>query len=108
MANQFFQIPITNQPNQIFTCTIPQGQNNITLNFIVIWNEVALYWMLSLTNAQIDLLEMLPLVNTDSNFLSQFAYFDIGSAYLMPTSNNAPAWPGLTDWGTNYVMAWGP
>lgn len=107
------QIPLTNQPNQSFDITIPQGSSNITLTFFVFWNRIAGYWEMNITNTTtgVMLIASLPLITglpPAQNLLRQWAYLNIGQAYIVPISDEAPNYPGETDWGINFVMVWGP
>jgi hypothetical protein len=108
------QIPITNQPNQKFRVTVPVNGVNIPLNFQVSWNEMGDYWQMDIADALTDedLIVGLPtIVGQDpaQNLLDKFEYMEIGEAYVVPIAKNLDRdWPGLTDWGTNFILLWGP
>lgn len=107
------KIPLTNQPNQSFNVVIPIGDTNITLGFFIYWNRIAEYWEMNLTDiasgAQlISGLPLLPGRGETANLLRQFAYLGIGEAYVVPISQDAPSSPGVSDWGVNYELIWGP
>jgi len=104
-------IPVSNQPNQDFTVTIPQEGQNIVLRFYIYWNRIANYWQATISDVvnNITILEGFPLLTGDIPFpdsLQQFQYLNIGHAYIIPLSSKAPNYPGETDWGTNFVMMW--
>lgn len=106
-------IPITNQPNQSLAIKVPVGDLNLNLQLLVYWNSIAEYWQMNVTS--IDTGEVLingfPLVGGDypaGNILRQFGYMGIGEAYLVPlNANTGNVYPGLTDWGTNFILLWG-
>lgn len=105
-------IPINNEPNQSFNITVPQGGTNLPLNFRVYWNTIAAYWQMDIRNTSTNtkLVSSLPLVggnNPVQNILAQFEYLGIGPAYVVPLSTATSDWPGVDDWGRNFVLAWG-
>lgn len=107
------QLPINNQPNQSFKCTIPIVDTNITLSFYVYWNRIAEYWQMNITNVITGemLIEGLALVtgqNPVQNLLRQWAYFNISNLYLFPiVSSGAPDWPAVGDWISDFAATWG-
>lgn len=105
-------VPITNQPNQSFEIIIPQGSSNIILGFFVYWNSIAGYWEMNISDAVGNsLITGLPLITGKApvqNLLRQWAYLNIGEAYVVPISEDAPDWPGVDDWDVNFVLVWGP
>ncbi len=105
------QIPLTAEPNQRFIAQIPASNGNLTLGFYLSWNRMAEYWMLDLFNplTQAEYLTSLALVqqgDSRRDFMSQYGYLNLGSAYLVPLTQSAPAQPGLLSWGTDYAMIW--
>lgn len=108
-----YTIPLNSQPNQSFRITIPQGETNLALEMYVYWNEIAQYWQLNLRDLITDtqLIYGLPLLfsNTPAeNILGQFQYWGIGSAYLIPISENLDGEPTSDQLGTDYVLIWEP
>lgn len=104
-------VPITNQPNQDLTVTIPQAASNIILRLFLYWNRIAGYWQMSVTNVitNTKIIESLPMITGDipfPNLLQQFEYLEIGKAYIVPLSSRAPNYPGENDWGTNFTLFW--
>ncbi len=108
------QIPITNQPNQSFRVSMPQGEINLPLSFYVYWNRTASYWQMDIQSIATgdDLIVGLPLLSAEhpaQNILEQFEYLDIGEAYVVPVSANPPtSHPLENDWDSNYILLWGP
>lgn len=105
-------LPLNNQPNQFFGATIPLGNINIRLSFSLSWNEIAGYWELSIANVETSeqLIVNFPMVSNEApyrNILRQFEYFNIGKAFLVKISNSARNYPGVGDWGENFVLLWG-
>lgn len=102
------QIQITNQPNQVFTTRVPLSGGNKAFNLFVVYNTVGGFWQMDIVDATGNmLLKALPLVATyPQNLMEPYSYLDIGSIYVLPLSNNAPDYPGPTDWGTNFVLLW--
>jgi hypothetical protein len=106
-------LPLTNQPNQSFQVTIPLDDSNVVLDFVLYWNSIANYWQMTIKDAltNLELLNGLPLLYGQDplqNVLKQWEYLKIGAAYLIPLAKDAPDSPGISDWGVNYVMVWGP
>jgi hypothetical protein len=104
-------IPVTDQPNQEFEVVIPlRSDRNIALSFYFSFNDVAQYWEMSVGDASSGqtLISCLPLVTSSpsQNIISQWAYLDIGKAYVVPLTDLATGVPGLNDWGVNYSLLW--
>lgn len=106
------QIPVTNAPNQKFTCTLPIDRQNKTLSFFIVWNETADCWMLDLTDetTSTTLLSSVPLLPGEppaDNLLAQYAYLAMGSAYLVNTGKKSSASPTADNLGTEWILVWG-
>ena len=43
-----YRIPLTNSPNQTFTCIVPVNNRNVNLRFRLWYNYAAKYWLFSL------------------------------------------------------------
>lgn len=102
-------IPMTNQPNQTFSVNIPQGSQNVPLDFFMNWNQIFNYWQLTIIQNNIPLIELLPMLcgkGAAGNLLHQYQYLGIGSFFILPASNNGPDSPGINDWGTNFILVW--
>lgn len=100
-------IPITNRPNNTFSCKIPIDSKNITLTFTTHFNEVAGYWSVSITNSDgRELIHNLPILPSQ-NILSQLAYMGIGSAYIVKGDDlTGEEWPGEESLGTRWYLVW--
>jgi hypothetical protein len=99
-------LPMTNQPNQNFSLTIPKGRDNIRLAFFLGWNEIANYWQMTISNieTQTELINLMPLVFSVP--LRQYQYFGINQAIIIKTGNTQRDYPGVNDWGENFNMYW--
>lgn len=106
-------VPVNNQPNQSFRITIPQDTTNITLELFIYWNRIAEYWQMTITNALtgIELINGLPMLtgrDPVQNLLGQWDYLNIGQAYVIPVVEDAADYPGVEDWGSDFILVWGP
>jgi hypothetical protein len=106
-------IPVSNTPNQRFSVKVPLGDANKHLGFFIYWNEIAEYWQMTLRDEDegVELINGLPLVTGQGeavNLLEQFDYLKVGKAYIIKVSKSSLRdYPGLNDWGRNFVLAWG-
>jgi hypothetical protein len=106
-------IPLTNNPNQTFTVTLNVDNSNLTLTMIVRYNVIADYWVLTIinTSTQETILDSIPFVTgvyPASNILEQYAYLQIGSAYIINTDNAVLDYPddSLDSLGSDFVLLW--
>lgn len=101
------RIPLTTS-NQAFTCTLEIDGKNKKLAFSVRYNEIAKYWTMTVTDPTIGsvLLSSIPLLPA-GNILGQYAYLQIGSAYVVNTGNTDTDRPGATNLGTDWILVWG-
>lgn len=109
-----YKIPLTNSPNQTFTCTIPVNGENKTFTFNLNYNYIAKYWLMSLSDTQTEqfIVANIPLLSSTYNFaniLRQFDYKMIGNAYIAPISSKdaAASMPDNKTISTSYVLLWG-
>ena len=105
-------IPITSKPNQSFNVTLNVDGKNITLGFILRWNEEAQYWVMTIynyaTNAYyIDSLPLTTGILPTANLLQPFSYMEIGSCYIVNVSNTESNYPTKDNLGIDYLMYWG-
>ena len=105
-------IPLTADPDQTFTCTVPVGAYNKKFFFRMRYNSMAEYWTMTLTDAVsgIVLIDSHPLLVTNypsSNLLGQFEYLGIGSALVLNVSGVRGSMPAEFDLGTDYLLLWG-
>jgi hypothetical protein len=100
----YVSIPITNQPNQVFQCNVPVDGVNIPLGFFISWNNIAQYWMMTLYQNTTELIANLAMVN--SNLLGQYQYLNVGQAFIVPLGTGVADYPGVSDWGNNFLLVW--
>lgn len=105
-------IPLTNDPNQNFVCTIPVDGKNIDLAFNISYNAIAKYWVMRISDAITGkiILDSIPLVTGEypsANLLEQYSYLGIGSAILVKVSNSDLDFPDDKNLGNNFLLAWG-
>lgn len=98
-------IPITSAPNQTFSCKIPVDNKNLVLHFKTRYNEVAGYWLITLSTNDAVLLRNLPVLSAE-NILEQFAYMEIGSAYITKSEAVTEPWPTSDTLGTVWSLVW--
>jgi hypothetical protein len=108
-----FVIPLTNEPNQNFRCTIPVNGNNLPFDFNLSYNTEALYWVISISNAVTgqNLVRNAPLlagIYPGANILEQFEHLRIGSAVVVKINpDNYDDAPGADNLGTDFTLVWG-
>jgi hypothetical protein len=104
-------VPLTTDPNQSFTITLPIDSINITLGLGIRYNLVANYWVMSVSDSDGNLLiDSLPLVTGEypaSDILGQYEYLGIGSAFVVNVSNIDEDLPTDTTLGTDFYLMWG-
>lgn len=105
-------IPLTTNPNQSFSCTLPVDGKNLTLSFTFRYNHIMKYWFMSVSNhkTKVLILDSIPLVTGEfpaANLLEQYEYLGIGSAAIIPTSSIANSFPDDINLGSEYVLVWG-
>lgn len=88
------QIPLTNSPNQSFTVQLQVDGRPLSLNLTVKFNEMAGYWILSISDVNNRLLiDSVPMITGGypaANILQQQRYLAIGSWYIVNVSNIIP------------------
>jgi hypothetical protein len=103
-------IPLTSDPNQSFTSTLQVDGAALTLNFTVKWNEMAGYWVMSVSDSSDDLLlDSIPMITgwyPGANLLAQYGYLKIGSAFIINVGTSDSDYPGKSDLGTNFQLLW--
>ena len=103
-------IPLTNDPNQVFSVQLTVNGSLLTLNLALSYSTMAGYWQLAVAdvNGQ-PLIASVPLLTglyPAANLLAQYQYMQIGSAYLLNTSGAATDYPSATNLNT-YTLVWG-
>lgn len=104
-------VPITNDPNQTFSVSIPFTDRNVELRFFVAWNEIAGYWFMNIANDRTGeiLVEGIPMMSGKApadNLLEQYEYLKIGKVYILKSSSVVRDIPILGDWGVNFFLGW--
>jgi len=104
-------VPLTTDPNQSFEVPLAIDGTVTSLYCALRYNEIAGFWVLTVSNAQgtliIDSLPLLTGNDSAGNILGQFAYLGIGSAFVLNVSGvAAPDYPDDEDLGTDYQLLW--
>lgn len=104
-------IPLTSDPDQQFSCTIPVDGKNVKLYFRLRYNTEGGYWWMSVTKDGIMLVDALPLLYNEfpaADMLEQYSYFGIGSACICKSSNTDKSdRPTENNLGADFVLVWG-
>jgi hypothetical protein len=104
------QISLSNQPNQTMTVQLVVDGNPLTLNLNIFYSYIAGYWMMNISDANGNLLlSNIPLVTgayPAANFLSQYGYLKIGSAYLLNTGATSNDFPDSFELD-QFILVWG-
>ncbi len=84
-------VPLTNSPNQSFTAQLQVDGAPLSLNLEINYNEMAGYWVMSISDVNNNLLiDSIPLITGSypaANLLEQQKYLAIGSWYIINVSN---------------------
>lgn len=103
-------IPLTQAPNQTFSIQLTVDGTVLTLAFVLSYSTMAGWWQLQVSNIQgVVLIGSVPLITgsyPSANLLAQYGYLQIGSAYLLNTSNSSDDYPGGNDL-TSFSLLWG-
>jgi hypothetical protein len=105
-------VPLDSSPNQNFDVTLDIDNKNVTLNLTIRYNEIAAYWVMDIrdSSTKADILSSIPLLPANyptANILGQFAYMEIGSAYILKLGNSALDRPDANTLGTEFILVWG-
>jgi hypothetical protein len=106
-----FQIvPLTSVPNQRFTANLLVDGATLILQLTLRYNEVAGYWVMTISDQFGNLLlDSIPLVTGSfpgANLLKQYGYLLIGSCYIINVGG-ATDFPDSSSLGTSFLMLWG-
>jgi hypothetical protein len=108
MANQI--VPLSSQQNQSLSVQLTVDGQSLTLNLKIGWSSMAGYWVMTIFDAQGNLLlDSLPMITGTfpaANILSQYGYLKIGSAYLLNVGNSDD-YPGINELGSDFLLLWG-
>ncbi len=103
-------VPLTNAPNQSLSVSLNVDNRVLPLQLRVRFSQMAGYWLLTIADASGNLLlDSIPLLASaypSANILGQYAYLQIGSAYVVNASGIAQDYPDSTNLGTDFVLVW--
>ena len=107
-----YKIPLTNSPNQTFTCIVPVNDKNVNLRFKLWYNYSAKYWLFSLEDVKTEkeIISNLPLLVSGgqfSNILAQLDYMKIGIMIVVPLVPDLLENPNDENVGSSYALVWG-
>lgn len=104
-------INTTNAPNQTMLVSLNVNGATLKLNLTLRFNEMAQYWVLTIADADNNVLaDSIPLLTGTwpaANILQQYQYLGIGSAYIINLGTGVADYPGINDLGTNFLLMWG-
>lgn len=99
-------MPLDNSANQTFEMTVNINGQNLTLNLELRYNEMAGYWVMTISDVNNNLiLDSIPLI-TPGNFLQQYAYLAIGKAYVIPMTATTLDYPDNITLGSTFQLVW--
>ena len=107
-----FEIPVTSEPNQTFRTTIPIDGINKTFIFNIRFNSGSGYWVMTLTDdlTNRNLVDSIPFfagIFPAANLLEQFAYLNIGSAYVVKVNPDiVEENPNAETLGSGFKLFW--
>ena len=101
-------LPVTSNPNQIFTSTIPVDSGSIRFNFFLRYNTESGCWVLDILDSSNNgLVSGINLV-TGVNLLEQYSYLKLGSLRLIKVDTSlTDDLPTEYNLGTSFVIVWG-
>jgi hypothetical protein len=103
-------IPLTNAPNQQLSVALNVDGAVLRLNLAITFSEMAQYWLMSISDAQNNLLlSGIPLITgawPAANLLAQQAYMKIGSCYVINLGMVSDDYPTETELGTGFLLLW--
>ena len=107
-----YRIPLTNSPNQTFTCIVPVNDKNVNLRFRLWYNYAAKYWLFSLYDVKTEkeIISNLPLLVSTGKFshiLVPLDYMKIGIMVVAPLEPDLLESPDDENLGSNYALVWG-
>jgi hypothetical protein len=103
-------VPLTTNPNQSLAITLQVDGSALTLQLSVSYSKAAGYWVLAIADQSGNLLlDSIPMIcgyYPASNILQQYAYLEIGSAYIINVSGVAQDSPDDTNLGSDFQLLW--
>ena len=108
MSNQV--ISLTTANNQTFSVQLTVNGQSLTLNLALAYSVMAGYWQMAISDVNNNLLvASVPLITGEypaANLLGQYQYLQIGSAYLLNTSDTSDDYPGQLNLA-QFTLLWG-
>lgn len=101
-------VPITSNPNQSFSSTIPLNGGKVKLYFFLRYNTEQECWEMDISDSsKTPLLASIPLV-CGINILEQYTYLDIGQAHIIKVNPNLKSSnPSQNNLGKDFILVWG-
>lgn len=104
-------IPLTNDPDQSLSVTIPIDNKNVTVGLQLRYNTIAKYWVLTVSDANNNvLIDSIPILEQNfpaADILEPYRYLGLGTAAIVKTSSITQDAPTDTNLGTEWVLMWG-
>jgi hypothetical protein len=99
-------IPVNSAPGQTFNVSVSINGAVYSFFVLLVFNEVAMYWVMSISDANQNLIVAgVPLV-TGLNVLRQFQYLGIGSIYVINATGVDIDFPNSSDLGSDFLLCW--
>ena len=103
-------IPLTSDPDQYFSCTLPIDNKNLTLSFRIRYNTIAGYWVMAIADSNnVVLIDSIPLIRgayPAGDILKQYRHLNIGRAYIVKNGKVDMDYPNDTNLGTDFLLVW--
>ncbi|EHL08971.1 hypothetical protein HMPREF0322_00394 [Desulfitobacterium hafniense DP7] len=101
-------IPLTTDPDQNFSVTIPIDGKNRPFKLRVAYNRPGNVWLMSIYNGTTGalIIEGVPLV-CGIDLFEQYRYLDLGSAIILNIGNTTMDNPDDTCLGVDFILVWG-
>jgi hypothetical protein len=100
-------VPLSSAPNQSFNITMTIDGAPLTLQLAFRFSEMAGYWVMTVFDRLANLLlDSIPLL-TGANVLGQYAYLNIGSAFVINASGiTTMDYPIASNLGVDFLLLW--
>jgi hypothetical protein len=103
-------IPLDNSPNQTLAVAGTIDGQTLRLILDIGYNEMAQYWVMSISDASGNLLlSSVPMITGDwpaANLLAQYGYLKIGSMYVINVGQAENDYPDSTGWEGSFQLLW--